>query len=553
MRRLLAFGLAALALAGCHRAVRVERLSAPVEAHAEVSFHSDAPRWWDFGDGSPRVEGQQVTHRFAGRGHRVVRAYDGARVTDQVELDVGPRLALHAVPREVVLAAVAPAFDALGPALDFGERLVGASAAGRGLDAVPAVAFALEQGAGGASAIDPAGGAGLFAVNGLEGLVSFAAVLDEGRAISELGPYLRKEGWEALPDSSPPRWTRGPQALVALVDRGVLFVFVSDEGPVPLPSLKAVLTSPDLGLATEPGLLDELTALKGDGPWLFTRSAEPAGPWRHLVLRATPARDTLVLEGRVAAPAPLWTPSAGPRLTLLDHAPGGPIAVLAADVDPARLLMLSLGGPKSPSRAKLEAPLSQRGVNLEAALAALTGTLQAVAWLDAEAFFRGVLENGGRPEPRFSFQLEAGARAAAPLAVWLDSALEGQGGRYTLRAGGHAIDLILTDASLRVEAGAPPHDREPVDLPRFLTERYPFSFAPGHASLYLDVAQVRRDLETPVRLEGVDPRKVIAAQALSVTFLDQLTTLERVMIDVAPDPAGAVVHAVVEARTRSTR
>jgi hypothetical protein len=421
------------------------------------------------------------------------------------------------------------------------------------------VAFALEQGAGGPSVLDAAGGAGFFNLPGLEGLVSFAAVLDEPKALAELGAFLRRDGWEALQDSEPARWSRGRATLVALVDRGELYTFVADDGPVPLSSLTAVIQSEDLGLAGEPGLADELRALAGDGAWIFARAAEPTSAWRHVVARATPAKDALVVEGRVAAEAPLWTPSPGPRLTLLDSAPSGPIAVLAADVDPTRLVALTLGGPGGASRSKLEARLSQRGVNLDAALKALTGTLQAVAWLDTESFFRGVLESGGKPEPRLSVQLAAGTRDQAPLAAWLDAAFEGHGGgttsdgarRYTTRAGGHAIELILSDGSLRVEAGAPPHDREAVNLPGVLKDRYPFAFAPGHASFFLDVTQVKRDLETPVRLEGVDPRRLIAAQALSVTFLDQLTTLERVMIDVGPDPKGAVVHAVIEARQRA--
>jgi len=57
----------------------------------------------------------------------------------------------------------------------------------------------------------------------------------------------------------------------------------------------------------------------------------------------------------------------------------------------------------------------------------------------------------------------------------------------------------------------------------------------------------------PRLIPDADPRRVITAQALALTFLDQLTQVDQVVLDAVPSPHGAEVQAVVKLRPREQR
>ena len=112
------------------------------------------------------------------------------------------------------------------------------------------------------------------------------------------------------------------------------------------------------------------------------------------------------------------------------------------------------------------------------------------------------------------------------------------------------LEFALTDQALFAKAGSAIDGRDPADLSQALSARFEGAFGPGHASVFLDVGQLRRELLRPRLMTDVDPRRALPAQALAATLLDRLTQLESALVDLAPSPTGANIQAVLRLRPK---
>ena len=66
----------------------------------------------------------------------------------------------------------------------------------------------------------------------------------------------------------------------------------------------------------------------------------------------------------------------------------------------------------------------------------------------------------------------------------------------------------------------------------------------------LALREARREMMIPRVIEGLDPREVVNAQARTLYFLDTVTQLDELMLDIAPDAKGAAVQAIVRLKTK---
>jgi hypothetical protein len=109
-------------------------------------------------------------------------------------------------------------------------------------------------------------------------------------------------------------------------------------------------------------------------------------------------------------------------------------------------------------------------------------------------------------------------------------------------------EVAVTSNTFFFKAGEPIKNRVGRDLVATWRHEFDDAFAPGHVSLLIDVGQLRRELMEPRAIEGLDPRRVVTAQAIAQTLLDRVTQLDAVVLDIAPDAKGASVQAVVRVR-----
>ncbi len=548
--------LVVLAAAGCTRVVREERREQALDTGVEAPFTALGPRTWDFGDGSPRVTGAQVRHAFSRAGTYTVLGFDGDEVADRVRLVVAARSPFRAVPTDARAALVVRTLDELGPAVDFAERLTGPETAQKVLEALPVVAFALEQGSGGGSPVDPAEGLGAFFWSGSGVAVGFVGVGDEAPALAAFEAWLLARGWTRAPGGLL-RNAEVQREVEPFVDRGVLYAAVWDEGGREGGVPERVRGSSALGLEADPRLADAVNELPSGGLAFLARPDADTVDGASVVsaaLKFSPLEARL--WGRLAGTGPLWAAPPRGRARILSAAPEGAALALSVAVPPRRLATLLLGPEKGRRRDRARLEAERHGADLDAALGALDGSLDAVGYFDAEGFLRDTIGAEGRPQPRGTLLAEAGVTSAPPLAALIDAGFAALG-LPALRArekslrlwrtawAGQPVDVALTDEAVFLKGGTPLEGRPTADLRAALMARFDGAFGEGHASFFADVGQLRRDLMVPRQIAGLDARKVVTAQAVTLTFLDRLTRVDQVLLDLAPDERGARVQAWV--------
>lgn len=549
-----------LAVAGCARPVRVERREQPIDTGLEVPFSAEAERRWDFGDGSPPTSGASVRHAFHRAGTFVVRGYEGERLRDELTVVVMPRGVFRLVPPDVQWAVAARGLEELAPAVDFAERLGGAEPVSGWFDGHPLVAWALESTAGASRVVDPREGLAVFAwPDEADTSVTAIGVVEPAEALEVAARWLLEHGWsDAGGAPGFRRFERETTSLDVFVDRGALFGVRS-----PLvarrPGAQARVAAAEArGLEADGPIAEALDALPSGGLAVFVRGPG-AESWRFATgairVRAGEAR----LEGRLHGQGPLWAvpPSEGEHL--LARAPQGPVVVAAASLKASQLAGLLLGAPGTPRRKALDESLRTPGEQVDRGLAGFAGLFEAALYFDVGAFVRSTLAAGGRPTPEGTLLFEAAVSDPAPLEGLVEAWAAGAGVSLArvrdqaLRVwrgavGGRQAELALTRTALYGRLGASPSEREAEDLLASLSRRYEGAFTAGHVSLLVDVGQLRRELLQPRRYEDVDPRRALTAQALAVTFLDRLTTLDVALVDAAPSPTGASVQVVLQLR-----
>lgn len=541
-----------LLLVACTQVVRPEVREAPVEAGVPVTFTDSAPLTWDFGDATPRVTGASVSHAFGHVGRFVVQAYDGQTLVRRMTTVVEPRPAFHSVPATATSLVIARNADDLAPAVDLGERVVGAGTMQRWLDELPLLAFVLDQGSGRSSLVEARGGLGVFSLPTPDVSVSFIAVSDTARALKLFAPWLIDHGWEGGPEV----FTHDGRQPEVFVDRGVLYAALGDLGaPTALPS---IASGSALGLQSSPPIADVLNDVPSGGWVIFTKSGDPSAQWSTFAGAVALTELEARFSGRVLAKAPLWQSPPAPPGRLLEHAPDGPIAAASLSVPPKTLASLVFGNPGTVRRERLARDF---GSDVEQAFDSLSGVVDAAAYFDAESFFRSTVENEGRPTARGTLLIEAAVRNALFFGQFLEAVLLQNGFRtsraqdktlnvWRFRVFDEPVEVALTASTLFVKGGEPVKGRPGTDLVSKWGKSFDGAFAPGHVSLLIDLGQLRRELMAPRFIEGLDPRRVVTAQAIAQTLLDRLTQLDVVLVDVAPDARGASVQAVVRARPR---
>jgi PKD domain len=553
----LPLGLALLCLgSGCVRHLQVLKLDGPLEAGVAGTF-SGTPKAlrWDFGDGTPPSTSLRGTHAWAKAGTYTVQAWDDDFLTLRAEVTVVPRALLRAVPPQATSVLYAPTLgQPLSEAVDFLERALGAAQLQKWLDETLVPALAVESASGGGVGLDPAEGVGVFGLEGVEGRVALVGVDDDEKALAALISRLQERGADVaertldgitvatLPDSTP---------VVAFVDRGYLYAVWPTS---PLDAARAV----GLVRSAESGS-ERFGAEAADGQLAF-RFTPGAGEsdwnWAHGGLRV--AGDAATLTGRVAGKKPLWSGKA--QVPLVTLAQGGPIFVASLGVSPDVLASLALGAKGGERRARLAAALKEEGVELEKGLSGFTGELGALVYFDAEAFLKNLVVGTQKPEPRGALVIEAGVKDAASvggvlrrLVAWLAPGAIEAGSAPNLTWQGKWLDaammLALTAKTARLTGGTS-QTRPQVELASSLAGRFGGAFSPGHVSLLLDVGQLRRELQAPRLIPGLDPARVVTVQGFAAAFLDQLTPLDTVVLDMWPDAQGAVLAGKVTLKPR---
>jgi len=198
---------------------------------------------------------------------------------------------------------------------------------------------------------------------------------------------------------------------------------------------------------------------------------------------------------------------------------------------------------------------------LRAGLAVLSRRLDLTLSFDVEEFLAATIRAGGRPSPRVTLLGETLVPDRIAVGAVLDRALSRRrvpSARvvekgvtvWRTRLEQQALELALDPDTLFLRWGRPLAGVDSVDLVGQLSRRAEGACGPGHVTAFVDVGQLGRDLLEPRMVPGVDPRKVITTQALSSTFLTQLTALDQVFVDLAPAPNGATVIVEVKLSKR---
>lgn len=565
--------LLAVLPAGCRRVVRPQLgEDRAVEAGTPLAFGAEgqgAPRLtWDAGDGTPPVTAPRFTHAWERTGRYVLRALDGKEELGRVTLTVVPRPALRAIPPDAEVALWLPTLERdFVPLVGFAEALVGEANAQELLARVPilpAVRASL-QGPPEASAWDREEGLGMFVLPGAAAGTFFIGVADPQAALAQLMQGLEEAGarTERRPDGSVRLQSPEGDPALAFVDRGYLYLAIPEtaadgEPPAPgqevagvLEAVRARVTgaAPD-GLSRGP----RLAALQGKvAPghlYVFGDAEAPDAEAQGVLTSVKVGPRAAELDGFLATRTPVFAGTSAPASPLLGRAPEGPVAALQVSVPPAALVELVAGAPGSARRARWLKRLGDG--DAEALLAALRGDVGALAYFDAAAFFSNLLRGSRRPEPRGALWVEAGLSQREPVERFVRRLVEEsplrvdevrQKGltRWRARLLAQPLELALHPDLLALHAGEPPRGRAEVDVAARLRERmeHAEAFTPGHLSAFVDLGQLREELDRTRSVPGIAPERLATVRALAAAFLDQLTPLDFAHLDLHAEEGGA--------------
>lgn len=518
---------------------------------------------WDFGDGSPRAVGVQPRHAFAKGGRYVVQGYDEDFLAERVEVSVVPRPVARAVPQDAEALVWAPSLkDDLGPTVDFLERVAGPGNAQRALEQTWLPALAVELSSGDGSVVDPLEGVGVLMLPGFDGQIALLGVVDGDKAMAALAQKLIAGGAEEDPktDDGLRLFVAGWGNAVAFVDRGYLYLVLPDPEAGAHEVLKIaerIRASPTLGLTAYAPFTEASTALAEGSLCVWAREARmvPRGSKPALIqsmmgnLHLGSRSATFEAKVRTARPVPR-NPNAA---QMFARAAEGPVAALKVSLPPAELSDVLLSPPGTGGKPNILRRLEATGVDTTAAVEAFTGEIGALAWFDAEGFLRNVV-SGGKPEWRGVLHLIAGIHARDPIAPML-SVLLGDAVHapyaddrdallWQRKLSASTVTVALTPKALMIRSGDGSGPRTNADLAQELTERFKGAFGPGHTSFMVDVARLRKELEQPRMIPGLDATKVVMAQGLSAAFLEGLP-IETLVVDFEPDGMGGRLWGMV--------
>ncbi|MET0401660.1 MAG: PKD domain-containing protein, partial [Cystobacter sp.] len=524
---------------GCHRVVKPEAGGdRTVEAGVPVDFGAEgsgAPVVsWDFGDGSPVRSGARVSHAFEQPGTYTSRALEGGTVLASATLTVVPRPVLRAVPEDTEVLLFFPQLRGnVEPLMGFMAHLVGESQVLQSLDSIPLLSLVLREVNGEARIVEPEEGLGFFSLPRFEGSVVLLGVRNSAAALDTVLEELKARGARVVqrepPDTVRLRRDNG-LPMVLFADRGYLYLVIPDapetepeqEGAIQKVSaeegrdlaaeVEAVRThirgASATGLSEHP-MLPSLRAKVGVGNvHVFARpGGDEASETIQALWAALTFQDSRAdMEGWVSSHKALFEGGSSPAPELLSQAPLGPIAAMTVSLPPETLAKLAFGSPGSERRTRTEQYLARQGLDaagVRGVLGALRGDLSLLAYLDAPAFYRNLLQGAQRPEPRGSVLFQAGLVNSAPVLEWLTGVLRSRGQpfevkqdkgatRLLTRAFGQPVDVALTGDRLTMRGGEPLEARARGGVGPVLRERFGAEgFGAGHLSAMLDVGRVR--------------------------------------------------------------
>jgi len=540
--------------------VREERREQPVDTGSEVKLSAEGERRWDFGDGSPPVAGTAVAHAFDKAGRYEVKAFEQERVTDRISVLVQPRDPFRAIVPAADGALVFRTIDEVAPAVDFIERIGSAASVQRLLELVPVLHFLLEPGTVGAAALDRHEGAGVFFPEEDDTLVAFFGAVDAAAGAKAFREFLVDHGWDSRDGGG---LVSGGRLGHLFVDRGTVYFAMSDTAAHLAAAEKEVRAAPPGGLEANPSAAAAIAELASGGVALLARpqasrsvseNVKP-GAWSIALAALKIDQHQARLVGRFVGQRPLWkTPTTSAPKRLLLRVPEGPAAALSMDVPLAEVLEAIGLAPRD----------GDEDEELRAGLAVLSRRLELSLYFDVDEFLRATLRKGGRPEPRVTVLAETAVpdraiikrvleRALARRPVPFEALAEQGFDRWKTQLEQQPLDLVLGNDLLSATWGRPLPTTAPIDLVALLSKRVEGACGPGHVSGLLDVGEVERQLLEPRQVTGLDPRLVVTTQALTVTFLTQVTAVDQIVFDIAPAPTGATFFVEVRLSKRDGR
>jgi hypothetical protein len=366
--------------------------------------------------------------------------------------------------------------------------------------------------------------------------VGVIGVDDDVKARASLREWLAVHDWSFVSDvQGLTRFEHEDRALDVFVDRGALYAVESLLTARETSAQSRIAAAPALGLDFDPSLGAALDALPS-GSVMTLRRLENS--LVAAVLRFE--KDRVTWEGRLIRARPAWSAvDAGVSPSLLAAAPLGAIAIASTSA--------SLGDVASIFVEPSELP------ELVPGLQALDGRLELAFYFDVEGFVRATLAGNGLPEPRALLLIEAGVAEPARVRPLIDAlsrrwglSLEHQDGTWSGDLRGMPLTIRLTSSRLVVRGGSDSTERQQTDL----RAAFPTAaLGPGHVAAKLDLARLREELLLPRRLQGIDPRRALVAQAAAVTVLDRLTRADTATVLLHPTADGASFELTVTLRS----
>lgn len=567
----LRFALVCLvALGGCLRSTREVQREQPVDTGEPIVFGSAKGEKlkWTFGDGSPPVEAAQLQHTFHRSGSQLVEARDGDFVVERQRLIIRPRPVTRAVPADAQSLLWVPSLkEDLAPTVDFFERVAGPARVQQWLEELWLPALAVELGSGGDAIVDPLEGLGVLRMPGFEGAIALVGITEPGAGFKALAQRLKDRGHEEEPTAMPgvSIFLSATQTLAVFEDRGYLYAVVPE---LPAGGAELLLVVNQLRGSHGPGLEDVAgfktlrEKVQGRRVQFWAQDGTP-GPHKPLFDRTWLSldfeRDMATLTGHVRATRPI--PSVKHRPALLENAPQDPVAALQLVMPPAELHRL-LKQRRADGRSVFFGPFEARGVDTDRGIESLTGELAAAAWFDAEGFLKNLAE-GGATEPRGVLQLVAAISERQALANVLSAMLgktpniapyatDDDAMLWHRMVGGSRVTFALTSKALLVRGGDGSGLRANQKLADGWAKKFNGAFGVGHSSLLLDVGQLKRELDEPRQIPGVDATRVVTVQGFASAFLDQVP-IDVLVLDAVVDGQGLQLWGRMTLRQRLAR
>jgi len=555
---ILLLGLTGGSLTGCFR-TRIERHDVPVDTGTVLVFGDEqgTPLTWDFGDGSPKVQAPLVKKAFARAGHYTVRGTDGETLRWQVDLDAVPRAVTRAMPADAEWAIYSPQVkaDFLG-SLDFFEHVLGATNLQALIDGWVLPGLAVDTSVAG-RLVDPLEGIGAFTLPGVDATVVLLGITDDQAALDEVS--ARTHAVE-LGDGARALEAKDGTPAIVFADRGYLFAVLPETAEAGIQAVRRVRSADARGLESGPAYRALGTEV-GRVVLLGAPRDQAELPIEALWAAVTVDGRQATLDGRIVSKDPLWQSQGLERpAALFGRAWEGPIAALSVKLPVGLVRKVLLEG--SPQREASRMRLLSHGIDVERMAKALTGDVGALLWFDAEAFLKNLVEGTERLEPRGAALVEIAVTDGSAWELAIQQMLEvflpirprmqQQGGStvWSTRVAGQDATLSVGAKLMRVELGSGLKGRTLVDLSAQLSQRFDGAFGRGHASLLLDVARLKAELETPRMIEGLDAMKVVTVQGFASAFLDRMTPIDHVLLDLQPLRDGAKLSGRVVLREK---